>query len=285
MNKSFILPIVISIILHSISFNIGDSVFQIFMKYKGPKVRNNSIPIEIQKISKRELQDIRKLRTIGVKNGKKEFSIPIVKKKVKNNFKKLSLDKYKYIEAKSSKNKKPQKSNPLKSKELNGSFYKYSGFRPKKRSIDNQFKNLKNNSFTPEDSLLLKHSNIDIIFEPPEGISEDELNSFEKIYYSFQKRSFEKYVSSYIKSFNEILLKKPYAKQLILGDRHKLTGKVTFDKDGNIISVKILKWSNNDDVQKLFEKTLTGINKLSNPPKNITQKGKFSLYYSLTINI
>jgi len=66
---------------------------------------------------------------------------------------------------------------------------------------------------------------------------------------------------------------------------HTLTGKILFDKEGNIIKINILKSSLNDDVHALFENTLVGINSLPNPPQMILQnKDDFTVYYQLSIN-
>ncbi|OUR96437.1 hypothetical protein A9Q84_08780 [Halobacteriovorax marinus] len=122
-------------------------------------------------------------------------------------------------------------------------------------------------------------------FDPPEGIPEDELNSVEKIFYSFQKRTYETYLNSFIKTYYNILRSKPILKKHLNNDRHRLNGRVTFDRDGNITSVKILQSTQSDEVHDLFLKTLDLMRKVPNPPKDLLQKdGTFTIYYSLYIN-
>ena len=60
---------------------------------------------------------------------------------------------------------------------------------------------------------------------------------------------------------------------------------MTFDSDGNITKVKIMRSSQSDEVHKLFEKTLDQMRAIPNPPKDLIQKdGTFSIYFSLYIN-
>lgn len=137
---------------------------------------------------------------------------------------------------------------------------------------------------SPDDQRFLKSTGFNIDFTPPEGVSEDELNTMEKIFYSFQKRTFYTYVNSFIKSYNAIEIKRPNIRKVLEGERHILTGKIIFDEEGNIVSIKILQSSPNDDVHILFEETLKGILKLPNPPKDLIKDGQLSIYYQLRIN-
>ena len=132
---------------------------------------------------------------------------------------------------------------------------------------------------------ILKTTGFNLHFEPPEGIPEDELNSVEKIFYSFQKRTFIGYVNSFMSSYQDTLNRHPQVKNALRSERHLLTGRVTFDKEGNIVRIKILRSSQNDDVHRLFEDTLRNIRSLPNPPKAIIEdKDQFNIYYQLKIN-
>lgn len=140
-------------------------------------------------------------------------------------------------------------------------------------------------SVDDDDARALKVAGFNINFTPPEGVSEDELNSTEKIFYAFQKRTFLSYVNSFLKAYNEIAITRPNFKKTFMSEKHTMVGKVTFDKEGNVISVKILQWSLNDDMEKLFEMTLEYIKSLPNPPKAyLGTDGQFSMYYQLKIN-
>ena len=132
---------------------------------------------------------------------------------------------------------------------------------------------------------VLKSTGFNLHFEPPEGIPEDELNSMEKIFYSFQKRTFMGYVNSFMSSYLDTLNHYPQIQSVLRGERHLLTGRITFDKEGNIVRIKILRSSQNDELHRLFERTLTNIRSLPNPPKAIIEdKDQFNIYYQLKIN-
>lgn len=132
---------------------------------------------------------------------------------------------------------------------------------------------------------VLKRTGFNLHFEPPEGVSEDELNSVEKIFYSFQKRTFTTYVTSFLSTYQQKIINKPQLRTALQSERHLLTGKVDFDKEGNILRIKILRSSPSDEVHQLFEETLKGIGGLPNPPKALVEKREqFTIYYQLNIN-
>jgi hypothetical protein len=63
-----------------------------------------------------------------------------------------------------------------------------------------------------------------------------------------------------------------------------LVGRIDYDENGNIITVKILKSSENDDVHQFFEETLKKL-VLPNPPKIfLKRKKEFSIYYQVQVN-
>lgn len=135
------------------------------------------------------------------------------------------------------------------------------------------------------DAEILSRTGFNLHFEPPEGVSEDELNSVEKIFYSFQKRTFISYMNSFLSTYQQTLLTKPQIQSTLRNDRHLLTGKIDFDKEGNILRIKILRSSHDDDVHALFEKTLREIRTLPNPPKALIEKREqFTIYYQLSVN-
>src|SRR5690606_22823904 len=106
------------------------------------------------------------------------------------------------------------------------------------------------------DAKKLSQTDFDVNFVPPEGVSEDELNSAEKMFYSFQKRTFETYVNSFLSTYNDLSRTNPRIRDPLMNERHFLTARVIFDLEGNIMSIRILRSSPNDDIHNLFEKTL-----------------------------
>ena len=134
---------------------------------------------------------------------------------------------------------------------------------------------------------IFSNHNINFSFEVPEGVSEDELNSAEKIFYSFQRRTFRSYLHSFASAYMQMAQNRPYLLQqeAYLKAREKMTGKVTFDLHGNIIAIKFIQGAENKDLQELFENTLKGIKSLPNPPKALLQENQeFAIYYQLNIN-
>ena len=64
-----------------------------------------------------------------------------------------------------------------------------------------------------------------------------------------------------------------------------MTGRITLDKSGDIIAIKFYQWSEDSDIQNLFETTLKSLNALPNPPKALFQeKDEYDIYCQLLIN-
>jgi hypothetical protein len=142
---------------------------------------------------------------------------------------------------------------------------------------------VRNLSFNKSGIAAQKISNFEIRYERPEGVSEDELNSDEKAFYSFYKRSYASYVSKLYATYDEIAISRPKIHR-DFENKHLLVGRIDYDKNGNIIMVKILKSSESDDVHYFFEETLKKL-VLPNPPKIfLKMKKEFSIYYQVQIN-
>ena len=204
-------------------------------------------------------EGLAKYRGVGIKNGSKYFSLPLPKKEHSAPFSLESL-----------KVEKPRQIFPSRETALKAL--------PDKKDILRRF------GTDLQSRKLMNRSNLSIRFLPPEGVDEDELNSVEKIFWSFKKRTYLSYISSFIKTYNQFVLRRPQIKQAIAREGHTIEGRVIFDKNGNIVRIKITRPSSNDDFHQLFEETLKGIHKLPNPPKNILEAEQFTVYYQLRIN-
>ncbi len=137
--------------------------------------------------------------------------------------------------------------------------------------------------FGPTNKAVEKISNFEIRYERPEGVSEDELNSDEKAYYSFYVRSYKNYFSKIYANYEKIVIERPGLSK-VFDSKHLLIGKIDYDEAGNIVTVKILKSSENDDLHYFFEETLKQLSQ-PNPPKVFTKNRKqFSIYYQIQIN-
>ena len=145
-------------------------------------------------------------------------------------------------------------------------------------------KNQATKNFTsPQNKATDRISNFEIRYERPEGVSEDELNSDEKAYYSFYVRSYQNYFSKIYSNYEKIVLQKPGLAK-VFDKKHLLIGKIDYDENGNIITVKIIKSSQDDDLHYFFEETLKQLSQ-PNPPKIFTKNRKqFSIFYQLQIN-
>lgn len=132
---------------------------------------------------------------------------------------------------------------------------------------------------------VARRGNMFMRLEPPEGLSPDELNTIEKIFYGFQVRVFENYIRALILSYNDLAPRKPQLQESLRRNNYTLSGRVTFDREGNVVAIRITRWTNHSDVQELFESSLQKINKIPNIPKDlIGERDEFNIYYILQIN-
>ncbi len=303
-------PIFFSFLIHLFIFN---SFITIVKKFGSLKTIHSSRarPLKVKTISQQQLKKYR--QTVGIKGGTKSFqaSLPQGQNRKKARLKdiqtrhplKRALNQKKSsplalssLTPKAQKIQKPKQSifkpsykkkylKKKNSESLNIVPLQETHETPRKRQANLQRDILKNLAPNSQDAQILKNSGFNVRFEPPEGISEDKLNTAEKIYYSFQKRTFISYVNSFLKTYQRLLLKKPTIQKPLQEKRHLLSGRIIFDSKGNVVSIKIFQSSSNDDVHLLFEETLTQIGKLPNPPKDLVKNdGQFTIYYQMTIN-
>ena len=275
--------------------------------------KTNTRPLKLDKIDFIKKEEVDKLRSVGIKNGKKDLQRPDMsiqrpkptppkanpKKGSPSTGQTLSLDQLAPDLPKPEMLKKPietqtiKPQNQMAQKFLNSSASNEPGhfyFNPKierviQRSNEQEvLKNQASKNFTvPQNKATDKISNFEIRYERPEGVSEDELNSDEKAYYSFYVRSYQNYFSKIYSSYEKIVLEKPGLAK-VFDKKHLLIGKIDYDENGNIITVKIIKSSQDDDLHYFFEETLKQLTQ-PNPPKIFTKNRKqFSIFYQLQIN-
>ena len=256
--------------------------------------RNISVPED-----DRQVINIKSFRTVGKENGNKEtFSVPQKSTKAsqasssKQKSKALNMSQLGSITTEES-NKESIEMTSLRPKQdlqPQKSNYSFSSKPPLKQRLRKQQQQLQgdvlqNLAANPSFASALSDKGFNVQFDPPEGIKEDELNSIEKIFYSFQKRTYETYLNSFLKNYYSTLTSNPNLKKDLRSQRHRLNARVQFDRQGHILSVKILKSSESDSVHDLFETTLDDMRSIPNPPKDLLGKdGNFTIYYSLYIN-
>ena len=132
---------------------------------------------------------------------------------------------------------------------------------------------------------LLNNTDLNFKFLPPKGSSLNQLNTMEKVFYSFQKRTYISFMSSLIRNYQKKSLQTPLIKNKVTKGKHKMTGRITLDRSGNIIAIKFYQWSEDSDIQDLFETTLKSLNTIPNPPNALfKEEEKYDIYCQLLIN-
>jgi len=207
---------------------------------------------------------LKRLRTVGIKNGSKDFSAPL---------KKGPLDMTSL---------RPQKINKVKQKQKGPSLRGISTLSSPVTVVGSTA----DFAISPQILKAFKSTNLNVAFEPPEGVDKDKLNSVEKKFYGFSRRTYDLYVSSLIKSLNNTLKEKPYLNFMELEGSYNLVGKIAFNQEGDAISTRFIQVAGQEDIQQLFENTLMDIRIIPNPPKELLKKdGTFSIYYKLRVGL
>lgn len=122
-----------------------------------------------------------------------------------------------------------------------------------------------------------------VSIEVPDGIEPDELNEYELMFYSFQKRTAMNYANSIMKNLDKFNKRYPHYK-LNENSRMMMTARLTYDEKGNVKQIKMIRWTHVNEIQNFFEDVVKGIDQLHNPPKALWEKqGEFSMYFTLEI--
>ncbi|MDD4972827.1 MAG: hypothetical protein PHY93_00670 [Bacteriovorax sp.] len=315
---SFSISLVIAMLFHLvILFFVKKSTLDITTI--NPNAFKPPHPLKIDRIELISPNELQRMKKVGIKNGaKKDYLQPDILKIAKPaastppglslgslapdlpapKESKDSKDSKETKESKKAKNKTAFKKEQIPSRELTDTIPRpmedeagHIYFNPKKekqiprdRDQDNlkqeAFKNIPTSTSNP---IAQKMSNFEIRYERPEGVSEDELNSDEKAYYSFFKRSYANYLTKLYATYEKVSVERPGLEK-DFANKHLLIGRIDYDDKGNIILVKILKSSESDNIHYFFEETLKQLN-LPNPPKSfIKSKKQFTTYYQIQIN-
>lgn len=260
----------------SILFFIGTKSIPSKLRFIPPKSR----VIQVQTIDSKQL-DSKKYRTVGERDGKRDhFSSPIQKIQGQPlDLSSFSLSKVTPHLNKQKSEKSIQKSASKVKLKSSEALYRLS---PQERTKIIKESTIGHSSTTAP---LLKKLNFNVEFTPPAGVAYNELNQQEKQFYSFQKRTFQQYFSTLLKTYEIMITEKPYLDGMLDQAKDILTARVTFDKFGNIQAIKMIKVSENDNIQNLFEKTIRNLIKVPNIPISLlTDEELFTTYYLLRIN-
>lgn len=131
----------------------------------------------------------------------------------------------------------------------------------------------------------LSNSDVMVNLEVPEGVNPDELNKYELMFYSFQRRTAINYINSFFKNLDKFQRENPHLRFPMTESKQVMTGRLTYDEKGNIKQIKMIRWSNVDKLQDFFVDVLKDMDTLHNPPQALWEKtGEFSIFFSLVIN-
>lgn len=128
-----------------------------------------------------------------------------------------------------------------------------------------------------------KISDAVVSIEVPDGVDPDELNEYELMFYGFQKRTAINYVNSILKNIDKFQKVHPNYKVQTSG-RMTMTARISYDKEGNVKQIKMVRWTHEQPMQDLFESIVKDIDQIHNPPKQLWEKNEeFALFYTLEI--
>lgn len=128
-----------------------------------------------------------------------------------------------------------------------------------------------------------KISDAVVSIEVPDGVNPDELNEYELMFYGFQKRTAINYVNSILKNIDKFQKSHPNYKVQTAG-RITMTARISYDKEGNVKQIKMVRWTHEQPMQDLFEDIVKNIDQLHNPPKTLWEKNdEFAMFYTLEI--
>lgn len=137
---------------------------------------------------------------------------------------------------------------------------------------------------SPQAAEAIRRAGFNVQFDPPEGVEEDELNTVEMIFYSFQRRTFYNYVTNFVTSYQRMLFSKPHTRRLLERESHHLIGRVEFDQSGYVNSLRLVRKTQHQDINLMFEETLKNLN-LPNPPEALLNaQGRLVIHFHLRIN-
>lgn len=136
---------------------------------------------------------------------------------------------------------------------------------------------------TKEMLTKLGSNDISVSFGVPEDFKQDEYNKAELIFYGFRRRLLQAYLASFFTRLNDFTIRNPHLHFPMTEDDEVMTGQVTYDHMGNIMRIKMLRWTNKERLQGFFEEVLENLGALPNPPDEIVRDGQFHVYYTLNI--
>lgn len=302
--KQSLIPfLAISILINMVIFAYFFSRIDDSRKFSdlSDQLKNKPRHFKIDDIEIRPNLQNEKMKKVGIKDGVKGLNQPdILFKNLAPNLAQNLAEDFKEIQKTSPSaepfpkkpilnSKRPIDIHPLKENDQSNtkSHFFYDPKNNQTISRSNEQESIKkqaiNNLNVPSNKVQQALSGLEVRMERPEGVSEDELNDAEKMYYSFNVRMYKNFYTTIVTNFEKIKIQRPGLEKAMT-EKHELLGKVEYDENGEIQSIKILKSSVNDDIHFFFEESLKQL-RLPNPPKSKLDKDKtFNIYYLISIN-
>lgn len=130
-----------------------------------------------------------------------------------------------------------------------------------------------------------QNTDVGVNLEVPEGVNPDELNEYEQMFYSFQRRVALSYVNSFMSHYNKFERINPGTRFPMTDSKETMTGRLTYDAQGNIKQIKMVRWTNVSKLQDFFLEVVKGMDSIQNPPKTLWEKdGEFTVFFTLVVN-
>lgn len=262
MNKTIVISLLSSLVLHAVL---------VFTSAPNLKIKTTHL--------KPHQFKIRKIRTVGSPKSTKD-SVSIKQASHEKRVKKsLSLNDLMF---KPESQKQLQRESIRLSKKASKK-KKFQAIRLNQNNISSFLSDDQNRMYRPS-AVPMTNSEILVQLEVPKGVKEDKLNKFEMVFYAFQKRIAKTYVNSFYKELQNFQYQNPHLKFPMTSKKLTITGRVTYDFNGDIIRIENVRWSHISRLQDFFMDLLKNLNTFPNPPEDIIHNGEFSLYFSLTVN-
>lgn len=177
-------------------------------------------------------------------------------------------------------------SNPdLLTKRSDYEFQKKESQMPTRKNALENLKANKNVVITSEEKSSDFILNTSTQFESKKGVAIDELNTDELVYYAFKMRTAKQYKNAVLQNINDLKSKYPTLFLKLKNSIHQMRGKISYDQEGNVIEIKILKWSDSNEIQDFFVNALKDIRAIPNPPKGILNDDGFKATYDLQLSL
>lgn len=146
---------------------------------------------------------------------------------------------------------------------------------------DNKARRVRYQQFTP----TLNNSQVSVQMEIPKGLKIEKVDQIQNVFYSFQRRISLAYVNSFYNKLSDFEFKNPHLTFPMTNKEITLQAVATFDLDGNLQKIKMVRWTDRDQLQDFFVNVLDGIQSIPNPPKDIVkEKETFRVFYTLKLN-